>query len=157
MTSWPDRPRIPATMLNPALLAVVQSAAAHAYERGGERPMPWPMAFVVVPLVLHHPTRTALPRDTRTHLSTWIARNPLLRAGFPRRAAALAPAAREGMRFGLRHGVLSVNAGGLSGTIRPDAAHGELGELIAKASLVGRWLAKSDQPSTAFALLGVAP
>jgi hypothetical protein len=158
MSKWVGRPQVEATMLNPALLAVLLASAAHDYEKakGKKERMPWPLGFLVLPLVLHRPTRIELPKNTRTHLSTWIRRHPLLRAGFPARAAAMAPLTREGIRFGLRAGVLDIDGS----TIRGDETNqptGELGQLIRTAALVGRWLATTDQPSTAFALLGVAP
>lgn len=156
MTLWTERPRIEATLLNPSLLAVLLAAAARDYET--EEPgMPWPLAFLVLPLVLHRPTRDALPRDTRTHLSTWIRREPLLRAGFPSRAGAMVPLTREGIRLGLRAGVLVRDGPVLTGHLNAEAPAGELRQLINRASLVGRWLAKTDQPSTVFTLLGVAP
>jgi len=155
VTTWAERPRIEATLLNPALLAVLLAAAARDYEP--EAGMAWPLAFLVLPVVLHRPTRNALPRDTRTHLSTWVRREPLLRAGFPERAAAMVPRTREGIRFGLRAGILTINGGNVLGHLTEDPAPGELRQLVRAARLVGRWLAKSDQPSTPFALLGVAP
>lgn len=157
MSEWRERPQVEATMLNPALLAVLLASAAHDYEKAKEKErMPWPLGFLVLPLALHRPTRIELPKNTRTHLSTWIRRHPLLRAGFPARAAAMVPLTREGIRFGLRVGVLDIDGS----TIRGDETNqpaGELGQLIRAAALVGRWLATTDQPSTAFALLGVAP
>jgi hypothetical protein len=156
MTAWAERPRVEATLLNPALLAVLLAAAAQEYETE-ETGMPWPLVFLVPPLVLHRPTRDALPRNTRTHLSTWVRREPLLRAGFPARAAAMVPLTREGIRFGLRAGVLVREGATLSGNLGREAPAGELRQLIRRAALVGRWLAKTDQPSTVFALRGVAP
>jgi Family of unknown function (DUF6521) len=98
MSEWSERPQVEATMLNPALLAVLLSSAAHDYEKAKEKEqrLPWPLGFLVLPLVLHRPTRVELPKNTRTHLSTWIRRHPLLRAGFPGRAAAMVPLTREG-------------------------------------------------------------
>jgi hypothetical protein len=157
MNAWTDRPQVAAALLNPALIATLESVAAHEYDRAGTQAMSWPLAFLVAPLVLHRPTRQALPRDTRTHLATWVSRNSLLRAGFPARARSLTPVVREGLRFGLRHGVLSAESGFIRGSLRPDTAEGQLGELLRAAGLVGRWLAKTNQPSTAFALLGIAP
>jgi hypothetical protein len=156
MTQWSERPRLEATMLNPALLAVLLAASAHDHEKVKER-MPWPLSFLVLPLVLHRPTRSALPRNTRTHLSTWIRRYPLLRAGFPARAAAMVPLTREGIQFGLRASILGLDGATLGGDLIADQPAGELGQLIRTAALIGRWLATTDQPSTAFALLGVAP
>ena len=156
MTTWAERPRIEATLLNPALLAVLLAAGARDYEAQATR-MPWPLAFLIPPLVLHRPTREALPRDTRTHLSTWIRRHPLLRAGFPDRAVAMAPLTREGIRFGLRAGVLERDGATLIGHLDTEPSEGELRQLVRRAALVGRWVAKTDQPSTIFALFGVAP
>jgi len=156
MKRWAERSRIEATLLNPALIALLISEAAREYEREAG-PMSWPLTFLVPPLVLHRPTRDALPRDTRTHLSTWISREPLLRAGFPERAAAMTPLAREALRFGLRHGLLEVLEGNVRGLPSRTPPRGELRLLVSKAGLVGRWLAKTDQPSTVFALLGVGP
>lgn len=156
MKRWADRSRVEATLLNPALIALLMSEAAREYERQTE-PMSWPLTFLVPPLVLHRPTRDALPRDTRTHLSTWISRQPVLRAGFPERAAAMAPLAREALRFGLRHGVLEASGGNVRGLPSRTPPPGDLRVLVAKAGLVGRWLARTDQPSTVFALFGVRP
>jgi Family of unknown function (DUF6521) len=155
MTEWTQRPRLEATLLNPALLAVLLASAAHDYEDTKAR-MPWPVAFLVLPMVMHRPTREVLPRDTRTHFSTWVRRNPLLRAGFPDRATAMAPLTREGIRYGIRGGILDLDSGTMGGAAL-DRPAGEVGQLMKAAALIGRWIAKTDQPSTAFALLGVAP
>ena len=139
MTAWAERPRVEATLLNPALVAVLLAAAARDYETQSTR-MPWPLALLIPPLVLHRPTREALPRNTRTHLSTWIRRQPLLRAGFPDRAAAMGPLTREGIRFGLR----ARDGATLTGHLDGEPSEGELRQLLRRAALVGRWLAKPE-------------
>lgn len=148
-------------MLNPALLAAVTAAAASEYERADGQPMPWPLAYLVAPLVLHRGTRNALPKTTRTHLGNWVAQNPVIHAGIPARAQSLADPVREGLRFGLAHGALQVDdQGRLTGDlVAPEkkVAQSEVDQIIAKAGLVGKWFAKIDQPATAFAVLGVAP
>ncbi|MEU9616959.1 three component ABC system middle component [Streptomyces sp. NPDC048209] len=147
-----------AAFLNPALVAGIAATAARDYEREASgRLMPWPMAFVVAPLVLHQPTRRALPTSTRTHLTNWVAEHPVLVAGLAPRASSLGPAVREGLRFGLRHQMLAIEQGCLKSRLAKSRTEGELAELIKAASLIGRWTAKSDNPSTVFALLGVRP
>ncbi|MFF5344093.1 three component ABC system middle component [Streptomyces althioticus] len=159
MPSWAQRPQASAAFLNPALVAAVAATAARDYEREASgRLMPWPMAFVVAPLVLHRPTRQALPTSTRTHLTKWVADHPALVAGLAARSTSLAPSVREGLRFGLRHQMLTIEQGSLKGRIPSTSRiEGELADLIRAASLIGRWTAKSDNPSTVFALLGVRP
>jgi hypothetical protein len=149
-------------MLNPALLAAVTAAAASQYQRADGEPMPWPLAYLVAPLVLHRGTREALPRTTRTHLGNWVSQNPVLHAGIPARAQSLAEPVREGLRFGLAHGLLRVDhQGRLTGFLvappKTSAAPDEMAQIIARAGQVGKWFAKLDKPATAFAMLGVAP
>ena len=156
MKRWSERSRVEASILNPALIALLVSEAARQYEIQAN-PMIVSMAFLIPPLVLHRPTRDVLPRDTRTHLSTWIARQPVLRAGFPDRAAAMTPLTREALRFGIRNGVLEITGGEIRSLTTRPAPPGDLRVLIKNAGMVGRWLAKSDQPSTVFALFGVRP
>jgi hypothetical protein len=147
-------------MLNPALLAVVIATAAIEYERAEGGAMPWPLAFLVAPLVLHRGTRQVLPRTTRTHLAAWVSGHPVEHAGFAPRAQALTGSVREGLRFGLTHGALRVDERGrVSGVLarRAPSKGSEVADIVAKSGFVGKWLAKVEQPATAFVLLGVAP
>lgn len=161
VTLWADRSPVVAAMLNPALLATITAAAAAEYERADGSPMPWPLAFLVAPMVLHRDTRDALPRSTRTHLTSWVSDNPTLRAGLPLRARSLVDPVREGLRFGLSERILTVvGEGRIRGTFAGPSRPPDIGDLrpvVRSAGLVGKWFAKLDQPATAFALLGVAP
>lgn len=157
MIAWSSRPRLVAHFLNPALMAAVVAVCAVEYRRIRTEPMPWVFVFLLAPLVLHGPTRRALPRDTRTHLSTWIARNQSQVAGFAERVTGLAPVVREGIRYGVRSGALSVSDRSILSDWSVPRGVGQLSELLLAAALVGRWFAKLDQPATAYALFGVTP
>lgn len=157
MSDYLVRPRVESNLLNPALIGLTIAYAAAGYTTDKPRPMPWPVAFLIPPLVLHRPTRSALPANARTHFASWVSRHPTLTVGFPRRAAVMTQPTREGLRLVLRaRRVVFADA-----AIRPmnlaPAPKGELGQLVRASSLVGRLLARLDQPSTAFALLGVSP
>jgi len=156
MTSWDERSRLRRAYLNPALTGALVVGAASAYEsRRG--PMPFALAFLVAPLVLHKPTRESLPSSTRTHLSTWISRDQLFRVTFPLRAESLVPVVNEGIRYAIRTGDLTLQRGELVGRALSDPEGEPARSMMQAARLVGRWLAKNDQPSTTFALLGVRP
>lgn len=157
VSDWLLRPRVEATLLNPALIGMSIAHAAEGYRQREKQPMPWPIAFLVSPIILHRPTREALPVDTRTHFATWVTRNPHLMVGFPRRADAMAEPTREGLRMALRARRLVLADSLIVATSLGTPPAGELRQLLRSASLVGRWLATLDQPSTAFALLGVTP
>ncbi|NKW46034.1 hypothetical protein GS979_06345 [Rhodococcus hoagii] len=163
MTSWSERSRTQAVMLNPALLAAITASAAIQYRKAGKTAMPWSYSFIVAPLVLHRRTREELPRTTRTHWSAWISEHPIEHAGFARRALSLKEPVQEGIRFGLRNGMLQVDDDGnllaslASGKGHALAKDSDVQNLVARAGFVGRWLTKIDQPATVFVLLGVAP
>ncbi|MEZ0076299.1 hypothetical protein ABH927_005677 [Planotetraspora sp. GP83] len=150
-----------AAMLNPALVAAVLVTTADGYHKESGTGVPWMLSFVVAPMVLHRGTREALPSTTKTHLATWVSRHPVLRAGFPLRAQGLVEPVREGIRFGLAHEVLRLENDRLLAQprSRPRGFRSpkDLEDILRKANLVGRWLAKTDSPATIFALLGVAP
>ena len=157
--STPGSP-IAAAMLNPAFIAAVVARSAAGFEtESGHRLMPWPLSFVVAPLVLHRSTRLELPSRISTHMATWVTRHPLMRAGFPYRAAALTEPVRAGLRFGLSHDGLLIDEGRIRSTLPDviDRSEDDVSSVLAKARFVGRWLNKLDQPSTAFALLGITP
>jgi hypothetical protein len=157
LISWAERSRLIAHLLNPALIAAIEARAAAEYGSSRPRGIPWPLAFVIAPLVLHGPTRARLPRSTATHLSTWLLQNADLRSAFALRAASLAPAVREGLRFGLRHGVLQLENGHFKGSSSRPPGLGEVRELVSSAGLVGRWLARTENAATVFALFGIRP
>lgn len=157
MNLWTERSPVEKAMLNPALIALCLAHSADGYQRVGRSAMPWPVAFLVPPLVLHKPTRDALPANARSHFTNWAGNNPRLVIGFPRRAQAMCDPTREGLRVAIRHGLVSLDGGFIRPrTLRP-ARQGEIRDILKDALLVGRLLGSLDQPSTAFSLLGVAP
>ncbi|WP_283616581.1 three component ABC system middle component [Mycolicibacterium poriferae] len=163
MTTWSERSRTQAVMFNPALLATLTANAAIRYRGDGDQAMPWVYAFIIAPLVLHRGTRESLPRNIRANLNTWVADHPVEHAGLARRALSLRDPVQEGLRFGLRAGILAVDRdGGLTGELASGRGHAlekdsEVQHIVARAGFVGRWLAKIEQPATAFVVLGVAP
>lgn len=150
-------------MLNPALLATLTSNAALQYRDNSEHAMPWVYAYIVAPLVLHRGTRESLPKSVRANLNTWVAEHPVEHAGFAPRAVSLRDYVQEGLRFGLRTSLLSVDeAGGLTASLASGRGHtlakeSEVQQIVARAGFVGKWLTKIEQPATAFVVLGVAP
>ncbi len=157
MSDWSLRPQVEASLLNPALIGMTIAHAAAGYRESTLVAMPWPVAFLIPPIVLHRPTRDALPLNTRTHFATWISRQPLLVAGYPRRAQVMVEPTREALRMAIRTERLLLAGGGIVPTPLSTPPAGEVRQLLTASALVGRWLARLDQPSTAFALLGVTP
>jgi ABC-three component (ABC-3C) system Middle Component 3 len=160
MSAWEERSRDAARLFNPAFLAALIAAAAGDYEDRAESPMPWLLAFLVPPLVLAESTRAALPGSIGASFANWLDQHPEVRLGFSRRAPALTPLTREGMRVGVREGVLVFEDGYLHAARRPGAAQDtsdEVTDCLHASRFFGRWFARRLDPTTIYGLLGVRP
>ena len=165
MRHWHDRPQEEAYLLNPAFCALTISAGVRGYASVESAGMPFPLAFLVLPVVLHKQTRDALPRSVRTYLATWIEDNPDVRIGFADRARALVPFVREGLLLAFSQGEIALRSEGrVAPGARParigdylGAATDEVRSCIRKAEFVGRWLARAGTVPTIVALWGVRP
>ena len=126
--------------------------------------MPFEMAFVVVPLVLHEHTRESLPTIATT-MQTWIQENREVVIGFPRRATEIVPFAREGIRFGIQRNVLKIETEGrltagakkLAGVTPYQKLSDEIKKIYGKSEFLGRWLTQQSNVTTLFAMLGIKP
>lgn len=159
---WDARSPIPAAMFNPALIGATVATAANQYEDIAGFPMPWPLVFLVSPLVLHTPTRDALPRSVATSLAKWAGDNAVLIAGFPARAQQISPYVREGIRWSLREGTIEIAEGStlrsqLEPQIVPRTAPGDLPFIYRASGLVGRIFGRTGTAATIYEALRVRP
>lgn len=161
MTLPASRPNERAALLNPAFMALLLSHVAAGHAKRVDRHLPVPLAFIAPPILLHRPTREALPKKATTRLGGWLEQNPIIRAGFPGRARSISPAIRSGMRMGFRTGALRLEEGLLAS--KPPRRRStvqlsdEVDEILKRAKFVGGWLAVSGPPSGQYALWRVRP
>lgn len=156
MSAWQEQPPAVRATLNPLLIAGVLAWTSEAYQRRAGAPMPWPLAFVTPSLVLHTPSRQALPKAASRRLLAWREEHAELVAGVPDRCLALRPFIQAGLRAGLRHRLLTLEGAGVRGSLPASRTPPELQDLRTSAALVGRWLAPMPVPAV-LAQLGVAP
>ncbi|WP_083927624.1 three component ABC system middle component [Nocardiopsis prasina] len=147
-------------LFNPAFGAYLLASAVNAATKRAHQPLPWPSAFLILPLVLPTDTRESLPTKSTVTLTAWANDHPRLQAAFAERAAALTTYTRTSLRTAIRHHAIDVTPGGLicpRAPKPPSAAPGEeVADCARAAALVGRWLAVTD-PTRAFTTLGVRP
>lgn len=158
--AWESRPLEERAALNPAFLALAIRESVRGFVAETQKPMPISLAFIVLPLVLHRPTRAQLPGQIRTSLPVWLQEHPLLREGFPRRARAVSSPGREALFYALRSGIVALNGGALEIASAPRAAGrstSDSREILGRAFFVGRWLSHAGDTSTIFYLWGVRP
>jgi hypothetical protein len=162
LPAWNVRSPVPAAMFNPALISITIAAAANQYEETAGFAMPWPLAHLVTPMVLHRPTREGLPRTKATSLAKWAGDNTVLVAGLPARAQQLAPYVREGLRFGLQEGTIELVDGealrSLAETqINVRKVDGDLAVIFRAAGMIGRVLGRTGSDVTIFSTLRMQP
>lgn len=157
------RPIEEVALFNPAFLALLARRAAEEHERrSGGRALPTALAYVVVPLALHGPTRRALPSNVTAQMGEWIRAHPVATAGLGQRARVLRPLVSAGLRMGLAHGLLQAEAE--AGAVRARALprrprgmvrSGEVDACIDKAGYLGRWFSEQPDATTVMALWGL--
>ncbi len=169
MSPWKGRPQEEVALLNPAFASTGLWSAARGYLKtdvpGRPDALPFALAFLVLPLVLHRLTRESLPTSIRTSVAVWASQNPLLRARLSERVHALVPFTRAALLFGGTHGFVSLPG---SNVVPNEAWKGKVTKVlkdctdevrlcIHRAEFVGRWLATAGDPGTALSLFGVQP
>ncbi len=165
MKPWTERTREEAHLLNPAFCCVTITSACAGYGESSDQPLPFALAFIVLPIILHKHTRESLPRTTRTSIPAWLQGHAEARLGFHERLMALQPHTREAMLYGVAFDWIAMgNSGGIrcvvtnalfDRTIR--SLDGDAHDCVSRARFLGRWLGNTDSTETTMALWGIRP
>ena len=166
MLPWPTRVVEEANLFNPAFCATLLVKAGEEFARKGARPLPFALTFLILPIVLHHGTRSALPSSTVTSMLPWIQDNREQLVEFAQRAQRLGPITREALLFGVQHHTMVLTADGnvTVGPKRQSATEkrtelftDEARECVDRAGFLGRWLSTAGTTATIYAAWGIAP
>lgn len=166
MTSipWSDRSIEQARLLNPAFLAVLIWSCVKGYNSISQQGMPYPLLFVIMPIILHKSTRESLPNKTSKSLATWIGEHPNVHVQFIERATSLVSVTKEGVIFGINGQLLQLSSLQILLGESPRLINrflressNEVQDCIEKANFVGRWFASSGDYLTIMAFWGVMP
>jgi hypothetical protein len=166
LVEWEQRPQDVANLLNPSFDGFLVYKAVAGFQREADDGMPFELAFLVLPFVLHAKTRNRLPSKVTTHLATWLQEQRDVLLGFGERTADLVAYTQEAIRFLTDHELVTVheNARIHTGPDKYNRGVGpytqstdEIAHCVRAATSVGRWLALSGNSTTIFALLGIKP
>jgi len=166
MKPWTERIREEAHLLNPPFCCVVLSAACAGFKEPKDQLLPFGLAFMVLPIVLHKNTRESLPRNTRTSVPAWLQDHAEARIGFYERLMALKPHTREALRYGLVFNWMAIMED--SGRIRCKitsnqinrairSLDGDAQECVSRARFLGKWFGTCASAETLMALWGIRP
>jgi hypothetical protein len=151
--------------LNPPFCCVTITSACAGYRETSNQPLPFALAFMVLPIVLHQQTRKSLPRTIRTSLPGWIQKHAEARIGFPERLIPLRAYTREALQYGLTFEWIAM---GDSGDIRCATTNavvnrairlldGDAQECVSRARFLGKWFGSGISTATTMALWGIRP
>lgn len=162
MKSWGKRAREIAYLLNPAFCGRMLYQAIREYHVKTNRPFPFPLIYLVLPLALHKETRQRI--DSVTAMQVWIQRHPDLLIGFADRARDMVPFTNEALEFLMASGHILITTNGdlsvspLAGRLSErKCSDPEIGDCLSKSSAVARWFARAGATETIYASWGVRP
>lgn len=162
MKKWAERPAEVAYLLNPPFCSRLLYGTIRMYNDEAQRGFPFPMVYLVLPLLLHKATRQSI--SSRTQFLIWKQRNEHLLIHFAERAKQLVQITNEAVEFLLQIGYISVNQyGELAATPTKRALHktkftdDEVKDCINKSEHIAKWFARAGKVETIYITLGVRP
>ena len=162
MRAWEYRPDEVKNLLNPAFCGRVIYGTIAEYQKNTKRDFPFPLVYLILPLVLPQSIRTEI--NSRTQLTNWIQRHQELVFNFGKRASDLIEITNEAVEFMMQTGFIKLTDNGelskeiVAGTLsKVKYTDPEISECLKKAEHVGRWFAGAGKAETIYVSLGVRP
>jgi len=126
--------------------------------------LPFPLAFMVLPIILHKPTRESLPPNTRTSMAALLQENSSARVLFYERVVSLMPYTREAIRFAMKLDRMAMQGALLRAKVGEteinratrkltDEAH----DCLVRARFLGKWFAAAGPVHMVMAFWGIRP
>lgn len=165
MINRPESRRVPAdaaALFNPAYCAAILHRASSGYQAAAGSGLPYGLAFIALPLILHPASMECLPSNSKSRLHNWLLGNPDVLVGFAERSRSLAPFVRKAIEYGLQAQVLQL----MEPDVLAPLASKHVGKwekrpynlLTAKKAVVlGKLLSQIREVPTVFTLFGVRP
>lgn len=163
MISWKDKPIEIAYLLNPSFCGEIIRRCIKKYEKVTSNNLPYPLIFLILPIVLHKETREKMPSTARKKMHIWLQEYPEVKVDFAKRANNLVPISKETMIFLLQLNALEIDDKGNIKLISyrrtniPSQKKGEVEKCYRKAEIVGHWFARMKKSSTIYTMWGVKP
>lgn len=162
MRAWELRSEEVKNLFNPAFCSRVIYMTIAEYEKKTRCHFPFPLTYLILPLVLPRQIRTEI--NSRTQLANWAQEHQELLYNFRKRASDFVEITNEAIEFILQSGYIKLTTNGeLSiaptlGTLsKTKFIDPEVEECLLKAEHVGRWFAFSGKTETIYTCLGVRP
>ena len=164
MKLWAERSPEIAALFNPAFCGVLLYSAIDGFTGPKRHGMHYGLSFLILPLVLHGPTRESMPKTVATPFHTWVNGSSILRIGLAERVRAATPLTRESIMFMMSRQCVSLQGDRLFvGSKRPKMSSTKIVKVddvrraVQAAATLGRLLAGAGTPATIYASVGITP
>lgn len=161
--AWEERNPIVANLFNPAFCGEVIRVAIQAYNANSKKQFSFALSFLILPILLHKETRDRLPRSTRTHLFVWIQENENLFLDFSKRSSSLVKFTKESLTFLIAYKCLQIMDDGslvaVTSKTKPIGKefYEEYNHIMAKAQMLGKWLATTSDVKSIYSFFRITP
>jgi Family of unknown function (DUF6521) len=162
MKLWHQRPREIRNLFNPAFCGLVVARGVEGFSETVNRPMPFSLTLLILPLCLHKRTREQFKEANRAYFTTILREHPEIRVDLARRARGLVPYTMEAFGYLMACGVIGIDESGCV-TIRGNTVRRAIvGSQDSKdcqtvARSLGRKLALINDRATIYTTLGIRP
>lgn len=160
MIIWDRRPIEIASLLNPAFCETIRRCV-DTYQQVGSQPFPFPLVYLILPIVLHKKTRETIVFQRQLHV--WLQSHEDVKIGFADRARQLLPITKEALLFLLQVGAIELDEQARISVISyrrrvpQSQQEGEIRDCYKTADVIGRWFARAGNVTTIYALWGIRP
>lgn len=163
LPNWENRPTIVANLLNPAFCGEVLRITMQSYEKQKKEAFPYPLAFIVLPILLHKNIRHSLPKTSTTKFYDWLEEDDSTRLYLPKKIKNLVPYTNESIRFLIYHNAIKFD----ESTNLIVSKHrkkkieysnnSEITLIFNKSKMFGKWLTSIGDVKTIYSLIGIKP
>lgn len=162
MKLWKQRPREIRNLFNPAFCGLVLARGVEGFADTANRPMPFSLTLLILPLCLHKRTRDQLKEANRSYLSNILLDHPEIRVDMAQRARGLMPYTMEAFGYLMACGVITVDDAGAivlnKETVRKTISGSQdTKDCQTVARSLGKKLALLNDRVTIYTTLGIRP
>ncbi|MBF0546693.1 MAG: hypothetical protein HQM08_19760 [Candidatus Riflebacteria bacterium] len=162
MKLWYQRPREIRNLFNPAFCGLVLARGVEGFSKAVNRPMPFSLALLILPLCLHKRTREQIQEAPRAFFTKILQEHPEIRVDLARRARGLWPYTMEAFAYLMSRGAIVVDKFGCIAlrdkTVRKSITGSkDTRDCQTVARSLGRKLALINDRVTIYATLGIRP
>lgn len=162
MRPWEERAKEIAYLFNPAFCGRLLYSFIKEYNKVTEEGVPFPLIYLILPLILHRNTRDLI--SSRTKFLVWINRNPSVLINFPNRAKSMVEITNEAVELLLLADLVHIKDDASFEINKTKKSlneskynNEEIKDCINKSKHVARWFSDVGKCETIYITLGVRP